>query len=260
MLFQKKLCYFTMMVLSCCDLLVVLTSHPLTVPAAMSWLTKKINVYPGWLVMSNVLLSISVGTFLFALFVINFDRYLATRYPIFHRTSVTKGKLLTLFIFLIIFGITVAAMSINDVVIPYQAGVLIFCIISTSPMFLINYRLFTIARKSRRNNEISRKLKKSFSSKNILSFLLVYVVACVMALSIPTFVYVVLRLISKEKEFTMDNAELAAFWARTADSINSTFNCLIFYCMEKKGFTQRGNKSYQKHENKSKSRMLLCHK
>ena len=224
-LFQMKLCYFTMMVLSYCDLLVVLTSHPLTVLAAMSWLTKKVNVYPEWLVMSNVLLSISVGTFLFALFVINFDRYLTTRYPIFHRTSVTKGKLLTLFIFLIIFGITVAAMSINDVVIPHQVGVLIFCIISTSPMFLINYRLFTIARKSRRNNEISRKLKKSFSLKNILNFLLVYVVACLMALSIPTFVYVVLRLISKEKEFTMDNAELAAFWARTADSINSTFNC-----------------------------------
>ena len=39
---------------------------------------------------------------LFALLVMNFDRYLATSYPIFHRTSVTKGRLLTLLAILII--------------------------------------------------------------------------------------------------------------------------------------------------------------
>ena len=32
---RKKLCYFTIMILSCCDLLVVLTSHPSTALTAM---------------------------------------------------------------------------------------------------------------------------------------------------------------------------------------------------------------------------------
>jgi hypothetical protein len=46
------------------------------------------------------------GFSLFTLLVMNFDRYLATSYPIFHRTSVTKGRLLTLLAILIIVEIT----------------------------------------------------------------------------------------------------------------------------------------------------------
>ena len=38
-----------------------------------------------------------------------------------------------------------------------------------------------------------------------------------------------LRLNSKETENTLDSAEPAELWARTAASMNSTFNCLIFY-------------------------------
>ena len=46
---RKKLCYFMMMVLSCCDLLVILAAHPVTALCAMLWLTENINIYPGWL-------------------------------------------------------------------------------------------------------------------------------------------------------------------------------------------------------------------
>ena len=228
---RKKLCYFMVMVLSCCDLLVVLTNHPLTGLVAMLWLTEKINVYPGWLVtcvrLSNTFIVFSV----FALFVMNFDRYLATHYPIFHRISVTKGKILSHFASLVIIQITVAAMSINKLVISYRAGLVIICITFVPPMLFINYKLFTVARKSRRNNGISTEMKKRFSLKNILSCLLV--VACLMAVSIPTVVYIGLRLISEEKENTLDNAELAGLWARTTGSMNSTFNCLIFYWKNK---------------------------
>ena len=37
---RKKLCYFMIMVLSCCDLLVVLTNHPLLALFTMLRLTK----------------------------------------------------------------------------------------------------------------------------------------------------------------------------------------------------------------------------
>ena len=227
---RKKLCYFTIMVLSCCDLLVVLTNHPFLALVTMLWLTEKINVFPGRLFILSRLLNIFLGFSLLALLVMNIDRYLATHYPIFHRTTVTKGKLLAIFTLAVIIEIPLVAMSINDLVISYQVD-LVFCAIVIPPMFFINYKLFTVARKSRRDKEISPEVRKSFSFKNISSCLLV--VACLFALSIPTFVYIGLRLTSKETEFTLDNARLAAFWSQTIASMNSTFNCLIFYWKNK---------------------------
>ena len=93
---RKKLCYFMIMVLSCCDLLAVLTNNSLTALITMSWLTGKLDVNTGWPYISFRLTSTFLIFSLFPLLVKNFDRYLATSYPIFHRTSVTKGRLLTL--------------------------------------------------------------------------------------------------------------------------------------------------------------------
>ena len=73
-------------------------------------------------------------------------------------------------------------------------------------MLFINYKLFKIASKSRRNNEISREMKKSFSFKNVSSFLLI--VACLMAVYILTFIYIGLRLTSNETKYILDNAEI----------------------------------------------------
>ena len=228
---RKKLCYFTIMVLSSCDLLAVLTNHPFTALTAMLWLTEKISVYPEWLMVLFLLSSRFVRISVLALFVMNVDRYLATHYPIFHRTSLTKGKVLTLFIVLVTAEITVAAMSTKNWVISYDAGLLIFLLFSVFPMLLINYKLLTVARKSR-NNRISPEMKKSFSLKNISTCLLA--VACLLVLSIPSSVYIVLRQTSKETEFTLDDAELTILWARTIASMNSsTFNCLIFYWKNK---------------------------
>ena len=228
---RKKLCYFMIMVLSCCDLLVVLTNHPFTALATILWLTKKINVYPSLLLILLEVLHVFSGFSLLALFVMNIDRYLATHYPIFHQTSVTNGKLLTIFTFAVIIEITLAVVSVNDLVISYQIGLLIFCVIFIPPMLFINYKLFNVARKNRRNNEISPEMKIFFPLKNISSCLLV--VACLIVLSIPTFIYIGLRLTSKETEFTLDNAQIAALWTNTIISMNSTFNCLIFYWKNK---------------------------
>ena len=228
---RKKLCYFTIMILSCCDLLVALTNHPVTALVALLWLTEKIIIIPGWLVITLFLTNASVIFSLLALFVMNVDRYLATYYPIFHRTSVTKGKLLTLFAFLVNFEVTVVVMSVNNFLISYEVGLVMFYIIFIPPMLFINYKLFRVARKTRRQNEISSEMKRSFSLKTISSCLLA--VVCLIILFIPGFVYIVLRLTSKEKESTMDNVLLAALWTRTTTSMNSTCNCLIFYWRNK---------------------------
>ena len=228
---RNKLCYFMIMLLSCCDLLVVLTGHPLTALIAMSFLTEKWDAYPGWAANSSRLATIFVGFSLLALLVMNFDRYLATYYPIFHRTSVTKGRLLTLLAILITVEIILMLISFNDFVIPYQVGLLIFIIIIIPPMFFINYKLFAVARKSRGNKRISPEIKKTFSLKNISSCLLA--VVCFVVLNIPVFVYIGLTITLTEKEWTLDNAILPGSWASTITSMNSTFNCLIFYWKNK---------------------------
>jgi hypothetical protein len=218
------------MLLSCCDLLVVVTSHPLTALRAMLFLTGKLDAFPGWVFISSRSSSVFIGFSLLALLVMNFDRYLATSYPIFHRTSVTKRKLLTLLAILIIVEATLLLISYNDFVIPYQVALLISIIIIFPPMLFINYKLFAVARKSRRNNGISPEMKK-FSLKNISSGLMA--VACFVVLNIPVFVYIGLSITSTAKEFTLDNAILAGLWASTIAAMNSTFTCLIFYWKNK---------------------------
>ena len=225
---RKKLCYFMIMVLSCCDLLVVLTSHPLLALFAMLLLTEKLDVYTNWMDVSSSLSNIFVGFSFVGLLVMNFDRYLATSYPIFHRTSVTKGKLLILHAIVSVIQATFVLLSVNDFVITNAVLVIISFVVLSPSMLFINYKLFIVIRKSRKNNRITPQM----SLKNVSSCLLA--VACFLVLScVPSFVYIGLRIISKKEELTLDNATIAGFWAKSIVSMNGTFNCLIFYWKNK---------------------------
>jgi multisubunit Na+/H+ antiporter MnhB subunit len=197
----------------------------------MSWLTGKLDVNARWPHISLGSTGIFLVFSLFALLVMNFDRYLATSYPIFHRTSVTKGRLLTLLAILIIVEITLDVMYLNDFAISYQVHCLTICILFFPPMLFINYKLFLVVRKSRKNKRISPEMKKTFSLKNISSCLLV--IACVVVLSIPMGVNIGLTIHSPETTYTLDNANLAEIWTKTIALMNCTFNCLIFYWKNK---------------------------
>ena len=222
---RKKLCYFMIMVLSCCDLLAVLTNHSLMVYTVMLWLTGNGSLTRViWVRILSRLSSAFLGLSLLALLVMNFDRYLATYHPIFHRTSATKGKLLTLFAILV--GL-VLLLFLSTIFLSYQVVLLIFLIIFAPPLLFINYKLYTMAKKGRKNRRISPDTRKTFSFKHISSCLLA--VACFLALSIPTYAYVGLRMHSDEKKSTLDIAELFGMWATSIGSMNGTFNCLLFY-------------------------------
>ena len=217
------------MVLSCCDLLVVLSSHPFMSLHAMFWLTGKSYPFKCFyipLTLTSAFISLSV----LGLLVMNFDRYLATYYPIFHRTSVTKGKLLTLLAILSIGAAPLLLISSLNVI-SHQVCLLVSCIILAPPMLFMNYKLFRIARKSRRNKGTSPELKMTFSLKNVSSCLLS--VTCYVVLSIPVFVYIGLLINSKENISDFSKFHLLGLWAKTVASFNSTFNCLIFYWKNK---------------------------
>ena len=216
---RKKLCYFMIMVLSCCDLLAVLINNPSLAVAVVLLMTGKLNLIITWRPLVAKVTTIFLTFSLLALLVMNFDRYLATSYPFIHRTSVTKGRLLTLLAILIIIEITLAGMSVNDAVISNQVHVLILFSFLTPSMLFFNCKLFIAGRKGRRK-KISPEIKKSFSLKNISSCLLA--AACYGALSIPGCVFAIVGL-------QANNAWLAGMWAETIASMNCTFNCLIFY-------------------------------
>jgi hypothetical protein len=196
----------------------------------MFWLTGKLNRYPSWVDILSDLTANSVGFSLIALLVMNFDRYLATHYPIFHRTSVTKRKLLAMLGILVFVQIVLSVMSVNKLI-SLNLHALIFLIIFGPPMVFVNYKLFMIARRRRRYNGISPEIKRSFSFKNISTCLLA--VACVVVLQIPTMIYVGFSMASKETPMLSNKVKLALLWGKTSVTMNSTFNCLIFYWKNK---------------------------
>ena len=73
---RKKICYFAITLLSCCDLLMVLTNNPLIIIVSISWLTGKLDVNARWLHISLSSTSSFLVFSFFALLVMNFDRYL----------------------------------------------------------------------------------------------------------------------------------------------------------------------------------------
>lgn len=221
---RKKKCHFMILILSCCDLLAILTNHPLMAVMAMLWLTGKLNEFPNWVDISMKQTNLFLGFSLLVLVVMSLDRYLAVFYPIFHRTSVSKRRLLTVLGMLIFMEITLQVLCVTHVL-SYQKGLLIFIIIVITPSLFIHWKLFIIARKNRRHNAISTEMQKTHSLKNISSCLLA--IACFVALSIPALVYIWL------KTFILDNADVVGIWSKTIASMNSTFNCLIFYWKDK---------------------------
>ena len=216
------------MILSCFDLLAVLINNPLMILIATLYLTKNVD---AWNIrLEHVKLTLWVGNFFFgfsmlALLVMSFDRYLATYHPIFHRTSVTKGKLASLLLFIAIIDFTLKLISPGGFL---AISVLIFLLIYTPPMFYLNFKLFAISRKSRKDRMADDR-KKAFALKNVSSCLLA--VICFVVLSIPSFVYVGLAIHAESTEF--DLVYLVGMWTKTIVSMNSTFNCLIFYWKNK---------------------------
>ena len=187
---------------------------------------------PNWvgsyLWVSEIFLTISF----LALLVLNFERYLATYYPIFHRTSVTRGRLLTLLATLIFLLLTFW-LSVNENVISYKIYLLTGLFTIVPMMLFTNFKLFIIARKNSSGRRLSPQTQRysSFSSKHISSCLLALL--CVIILSIPFVVYIVLKLYSEEtKKF--NNVKLAGYWARTILLLSNTFNSLIFYWKNKR--------------------------
>ena len=237
---RKKLCNFMILVLSCFDQLTVITNHPLLVVELVLWLNEKYDLLSNMMIYGHF--STMVEAFsMYALLVMNIERYLGVSYPYFHRRSVTKGRLLKLLAILIVLQVILATLSANYVeVIPAKVALMIFALIYVPPLMFINYKLFMISRKMRRNNAVvpgKRRLFVSINLKNISTCLLT--VACLVLFVIPAFIY--LALITLNKKSSSKSVMLSFIWARTMATMNCTFDSLIFFWKNKVLRTEGSN-------------------
>ena len=153
------------------------------------------------------------------------ERYLGAYYPIFHRTSVTRRRLLTLFaIFLIEFAV-MYIISSYDLVIPTEVFIIIFMVLFFTLYMFVNFKLLTIARKMHR--AVSPGKKTTINLKNISTSL--WAVACTLVLTILNSVFVAFNLAEK----STNTKQLSYIWMLTCNTMNCIFNSLIFFWKNK---------------------------
>ena len=166
-----------------------------------------------------------IGFSIIALLVLSFERYLGVFYPFFHRASVTRRRLLTLLAILFIPLIILMIISVNDLVISLPVALIIFLGIVFPLILFINYKLFKISIKGRRDNTASPKESTlHVNLKNINTCLLA--VVCLVLMFTPTFFSIAFNIVEKS---TSENAMVSRVWSGTVSTANSTLNCLIFF-------------------------------
>ena len=224
---RKKLCNFMVMVLSCFDFLAVIANHPAFVLYLVIWLTEDYDVLHKMGIYAHFA-TMFLGFSFFALLVMNIERYMAVFYPIFHRNSVTRRRLLTLLAILFILHATVTIISANDLIVVQIVGFIIFIAIAFPPFMFLNYKLFKICRTIRRNNAILPGKRTTVNMKIISTCLLAS--ACLLTFSIPSTFFLVF---SFDEHSSVNNVRLSYIWAVTVCTMNSTFNSLIFFWKNK---------------------------
>ena len=225
---QKKLCHFMVMVLSCFDLVSVVTNHPMILVCIISWLREDYDSLPEkelriYFNISAVFLVFS----LIALLVMSIERYLGAYYPIFHRTSVTRRRILTAFAILLIPAIVMYIISAESLVIPRPVFLIILLALFVPPFMFFNFKLFTIARKAHRERQVSPETRAKKNFQNISTVL--WLVACLMLLSVPSGFYIAFNLAEKDK----NTERLPVIWVLTCIIMNCTLNSLIFFWKNK---------------------------
>ena len=113
---RKKLCHFMIMVLSCSDLVAVITNHPGLMLFIIAWSREDCNLLFTWKTYLHFARAF-LGFSFCALLAISIERYLGAYYQIFHRTSVTRRRLLALLAILLIFQTALHVIAADNVII-----------------------------------------------------------------------------------------------------------------------------------------------
>ena len=226
---RKKLCYFTILLLSCFDIAVVTITHPNLIFSAVSWCTDDVEDHRK-LVIRMIVASDLTGLSSSALLALSVERYLAIKYPFFHQTAVTKKRLGLFLAFLAVVIVSLSSLLFLDTAV-IRNVVFVFVLSFLLLIIYFNYNMFIIAKskdksRSTRRGEAEGNPRRKFNLKQISTCLIA--VGCFFICSFPLILYSVLRCtytLSQHGQYT----PIFRFWAMTFVSMNSTLNCVIFF-------------------------------
>ena len=201
----KKLCYFMVLVLSSFDLAVVCLTHPVLVFSTILWSTE--TYLAEGFKMIWAYMCIILGAFsMFTLLTLNIERFLAILFPVFHRKSVTKKRLIFLLAFFMMALILVTPVFFFAGKIIGNVITTVFLLIILFVFMFLNYKIRFIAKLKSESKKVSpasvdlpchQKVKKlKLSLKNISTCFLA--VACFFICSLPQIMYSVSRVISEK--------------------------------------------------------------
>ena len=186
--------------------------------------------------MTSAYVSIILEAFsMFALLTLNIERFLSVLFPVFHRKSVTKRRLVFLQAFFMITLFLSTPVFFAGKIIG-NVAITAFLLIILLVFMYLNYKILSIAKLKSEIKKITppsavlphhQELKKlKISVKNISTCSLA--VGCFFVCSVPHIMYSVSRVIS-EKPYNDRQVVLFNIWSTTFVAMNSTFNCLIFF-------------------------------
>ena len=212
-------------VLSSCDLAVSGISHPLFISSTIyffsgnySELREQIRVY---------LCLVLNGFSMWTLMMPNIERFLGVVYPIFHRTSLTKRILVFVLGVLFFANIIQSSLSFKNVLIPDNILVIVYLPIYLLSLLFLNYKMYVVAILELQNVVVRQDNKKRvFELKKVSTCFLV--VMCFFLCCFPGIVMSSL-FYSQNKTLYDESVVPSSLWMTTFITMNSTFNCLIFF-------------------------------
>ena len=235
---RKKLCYFTILILACFDLAVVVVVHPLIILEIVFQWVQNINVFGTiWNKYPVYHLFVFSSN---ALFTMILERYFALAYPFFHKKMVTKSRLMTAFL---LFQIPFGSLYILELhgLSPVFGHTLFGVVFLTT--CVLNFKLFHIATTLKQRATITLgnfegsdcepkncetkkfKFKVSLANSRTISTCLLAVI-CLFLCYVPFIVSFVVKMMD---ELDQNKRFIISVWAKTFLTLNSSLNCLIFF-------------------------------
>ena len=229
---RKKICYFTIFLLSCFDLAVVAIIHPVLIWwTIVHFLDNHKELHHA---LSLFLSMLFHGHSVLALLTLNLERYLALNYPFFHHKSVTKRRVLLFLAVICFFDTILTALTFKNLVINYHVVVLIkmsnFVLIFVLLTFKILNVAVTKARYAVPDTENTSEVGTKFQGGSILkkfSTCYLAVLFCFICY-IPVIIYCSVCVGYWHPKGQNCDKKYEQ-WLSTIFSMNSTFNCLIFF-------------------------------
>jgi hypothetical protein len=229
---RKKICYFMIFVLSCFDFVVISITHPIIVLLTLSL---AFQVYDESLVhVAILIMNMVYGFAMFTLLTLNIERFLSIVYPIFHRTYVTKRRLLYIVAFLQLLTVVLSTFCFQDMLLSGLIVIIVVPLILFSLFFYLNYNIFLVAKQ--RNTKVGipevsthdQKKKRHMILEFKQAFTCSLAVICYLLCTLPAMVIGVLCFVWDTSLYD-ENVVHVTLWIPTISSINSTLNCLMLF-------------------------------